>query len=78
VLSVAAKAPVANWAQLASRWQEVTASGDDGPLVGVVTIFAGTVETSPDLAIGAVTAALPATVHDFWRADSNEIGPCVL
>jgi nucleoside phosphorylase len=78
VLSVAAKAPGATWAQLASRWQEVTASGDDGPLIGVVTIFAGTVETSPDLAIGAVTAALPATVDDFWLADSNEIDPCVL
>nr|WP_221382614.1 CATRA conflict system CASPASE/TPR repeat-associated protein [Actinoplanes polyasparticus] len=78
VLSVAAKAPGVTWAQLASRWQQVAARGEDGPLIGVVTIFAGTVETSPDLAIGAVVGALPATVDDFWRAESNEIGPCTL
>lgn len=78
VLSVAAKAPGATWAQLAARWQEVAGGGDDGPLIGVVTIFAGTVETSPDLAIGAVVGALPATADDFWRAESNEIGPCTL
>jgi nucleoside phosphorylase len=78
VLSVAAKAPGFTWTQLASRWQEVAARGDDGPLIGVVTIFAGTVETAPDLAIGAVAGALPATADDFWRAEHNEIGPCTL
>jgi nucleoside phosphorylase len=74
LLSVAAMAPETTWAGWAARWQEAAGGGDDGTLIGTVTIFAGTVAGTPDAAIRTVAGALPPTVDDFWQSDSAEVG----
>ncbi|GGM40524.1 CATRA conflict system CASPASE/TPR repeat-associated protein [Dactylosporangium sucinum] len=81
VLSVAAEAPPATWAQWAGRWAEAGAGGDDGPLIAVVTIFVGTVEWRPHPTAAtarAVAGALPQTPDDFWQAEATALGEAVL
>jgi nucleoside phosphorylase len=78
VLSVAAMAPETTWAAWAARWQEVSAGGGDGALIGTVAIFAGVVGTAPATAIRSVAGALPPTAGDFWVADGAEVGPGTL
>ncbi|WP_238006771.1 CATRA conflict system CASPASE/TPR repeat-associated protein [Dactylosporangium sp. AC04546] len=81
VLSVAAEAPPATWAQWAGRWAEAGAGGDDDPLMAVVTIFAGTVEQPPYATAAtarAVAGALPQTPDDFWQGEATALGETVL
>ena len=78
VLSVAAKAKGVTWAQWAARWREVGGAGDDGRLIATVTLFAGTVEGSPESAVREVVGDLPPTVDDFWQSDGAAVGPGVL
>ncbi|MET7402098.1 CATRA conflict system CASPASE/TPR repeat-associated protein [Dactylosporangium sp. NPDC005572] len=81
VLSVAAEAPPATWAQWAGRWAEAGADGDDDPLMAVVTIFAGTVEQPPYATAAtarAVAGALPQTPDDFWQGEATALGETVL
>ena len=73
-LSVAAQRPGVTWTQWSDRWEAV--AGDDGPLMAVVTIFAGLVGQRPDPSAGTVAAvagALPATSDDFWQADGTAL-----
>ncbi|WP_432830992.1 CATRA conflict system CASPASE/TPR repeat-associated protein [Dactylosporangium sp. CA-092794] len=81
VLSVAAARDDTTWAQWAARWEAATGGADDPALTGVVMIFGGTVENTPDataLSARKVTGALPPTVDDFWQQDGTAVGDCAL
>jgi nucleoside phosphorylase len=68
-LSVGIGGSGTTWAECAARWQAAAVPGDDGPLLGTVTIFAGTVAGSPvasPTTARMVLAELPGVLDDYW------------